>query len=241
MKVRPYEKVSLIYDSLMEKVDYSSWAAYILKIAQLHSPKFGKSLELGAGSGKISEQIFKRFKYYLATDISFQMLKSIEDNGFHRLCCNMASLPFKTNFDFIFSAFDSVNYLLRQKDLAALFREVSKVLDDEGSFTFDVSLESNSIYLVKPQTIQGRKNGFWYERISFYKKLSRIHHNRFYISDGHSNNYREYHKQKIYRLETYFKLAESCGFKVSACYDCFTFNDIKSNSNRAQFVFKKIK
>ena len=240
MKVRPYEKVSLIYDSLMENVSYSSWSNYIIEVAQIHSQKFDKALELAAGNCNISKRICKRFKYYLATDISLQMLKYSEANGLNLLCCDMTSLPVKIKFDLIFSSFDSVNYLLRQKDILALFKEVKNVLNPDGIFTFDVSLESNSINFIYPKTIEGRKNGLLYQRVSYYKKHSRIHHNSFYISDGSSNNYREEHKQKIYKLETYFKLAEITGFKVVACYDCFTCNEIKSISERAQFVLKKI-
>lgn len=240
MKVKPYEKVSLIYDSLMGNVNYSSWANYIFELALQHNNKLDTTLELGAGSCKISKKIYKRFKYYVAADISLQMLKSAEVDGLSLLCCDMTSLPFKTKFDFIFSSFDSVNYLLRQRDLSVFFSEVRNVLDPEGIFTFDVSLEANSINFVFPKTTEGRNNGFQYQRISYYKKHSRIHHNSFYISDGISNNFREEHKQKIYKLETYFNLAERCGFKVIACFNCFTFNDIKSNSERAQFVLKKI-
>lgn len=240
MKVRPYEKVSLIYDSLMENVNYSSWANYILEVAQKHTRKLDITLELAAGNCKISNKIYQRFKYYVAADISLQMLKSSEANGIPRLCCDMTSLPFKINFDLIFSAFDSINYLLKEKDVTALFGEVHKILSDEGIFTFDVSLESNSINFIYPKTNEGRNNGFQYQRVSYYKKHSRIHHNSFYISDGISNNYREEHKQKIYKPETYFNLAERSGFKVVACYDCFTFNDMKSNSERAQFILKRI-
>lgn len=240
MKVRPYEKVSLIYDSLMENVNYSSWANYIFEVAQKHTRKLDTTLELAAGNCKISDQIYQRFKYYVAADISLQMLKSSDTKGIPRLCCDMISLPLKMNFDLVFSAFDSVNYLLKEKDIAALFQQVYEILDPEGIFTFDVSLESNSLNFIYPKTIEGRSNGFQYQRVSYYKKHSRIHHNSFYISDGISNNYREEHKQKIYKLETYFNLSEKCGFKVTACYNCFTFTDIKFNAERAQFILKKI-
>lgn len=240
MKVRPYEKVSLIYDSLMENVNYSSWANYIFEVAQKHTRKLNTTLELAAGNCKISNKIYQRFKYYVAADISLQMLKSTKANGIPRLCCDMISLPLKLSFDLVFSAFDSVNYLLKEKDITSLLRQVYGILDPEGVFTFDVSLESNSINFIYPKTIEGRSNGFQYQRVSYYKKHSRIHHNSFYISDGISYNYREEHKQKIYKLETYFKLAERTGFKVVACYDCFTFNDINSNSERAQFILKRI-
>ncbi len=52
--------------------------------------------------------------------------------------------------------------------------------------------------------------------------------------------FKEVHKEKIYKIDTYFKLAEKAGLYTEACYDCFTFKDVKENSQRAQFVMRKI-
>ena len=36
----------------------------------------------------------------------------------------MISLPFKKKFDFVYATFDSINYLLTQKELQFLFKEI---------------------------------------------------------------------------------------------------------------------
>jgi hypothetical protein len=48
------------------------------------------------------------------------------------------------------------------------------------------------------------------------------------------------HKEKIYHIDTYFKLAGKAGLQVVACYDCFDFIDVRPKSKRAQFVMRKI-
>lgn len=240
MKVKTYEKVSVIYDGLMKKLDYDSWAKYILLIAEDNVYSKAKILELASGNCKMAKIITDRYKNYYATDISFQMLVSSRNNELKKVCCDMTLLPFKTKFNFIFSAFDSVNYILNQRSLLNLFKEVNNLLSDDGIFTFDVSLQNNSLNFITRKSTEGQHKGNWYQLLSKYNKRSRIHYNNFYIWNESGNKFKEMHKEKIYDINTYFKLSEKAGLITESCYDCFTFNDVNSKSKRAQFVMRKI-
>jgi len=240
MKVRPYEKVADVYNGLMKKVDYPTWSKYILVIAEENISENAKILELGAGNCKMAEIFSKRYKSYYASDISLSMLKGSSNYDLAKICCDMTAIPITTKFDFIFSAFDGVNYILRQKDLFSLFVEVYRLLDEDGVFTFDVSLERNSLNVVVSDSIEDHHNGFWFQRIGKYNKHSRIHYNKFYIRDDSGLEFKEVHKQKIYDISTYFKLAEKAGLYTESCFDCFSFKDVSQKSQRAQFVMRKI-
>jgi hypothetical protein len=52
--------------------------------------------------------------------------------------------------------------------------------------------------------------------------------------------YIEEHIQRIYEFEEYFVFAEEAGLRVIDCFDCFTFDDAKRNSERVQFVMGKL-
>ena len=238
--VKPYEKVSEIYKGLMHNLDYISWSKYILLIGEGHIHSDSNILELGSGSCKMASLITENYKNYVATDISFQMLSSSENSNLKKVCCDMTVLPFKSKFDFIFSAFDSVNYILKRKSLLSLFKEVSRLLCDDGIFTFDVSLEENSLNFIVRKITEDRHNGHSYRMISKYNKRSRIHSNNFYICNEAGENYKEMHREKIYDIDTYFELSEKAGLYTVACYDCFDFEDVKEKSKRAQFVMRKI-
>ena len=240
MKVKPYEKVSDIFDTLMKKLDYESWSNYILEIANEYIEEDAAVLELGAGNCKIAEFISARYGNYCATDISLSMLESSKKKDLKKICCDMTQLPLKAKYDFIFSNFDGVNYILKQKNLLRLFNEVFKLLKKNGVFTFDVSLETNSLNFVISKSVEGRSNGYSFKRVSQYNKRSRIHSNHFYITNEFGVEFKEVHKEKIYKIDSYFKLAEKAGLFVEACYDCFTFKDINKKSERAQFVMRKI-
>ena len=240
MKVKPYEQVSAIYDGLMKKLDYASWAKYILLIAKQNVHDEAGFLELGAGNCKMAKILSKKYRNYYASDISLSMLCSSDKNNTTKICCDMTSLPFKEKFDFVFSTFDSVNYILKQKLLQNFFTEVDYLLREDGIFTFDVSLEKNSLNFTTGKSTEGQHNGFHYKMISKYNKLSRIHYNNFYIWNESGVKFKEVHKEKIYPINTYFKLAEKAGLHVESCYDCFTFKDVNQKSERAQFVMRKI-
>jgi len=240
MKVKPYEKVSGIYDGLMKKLDYESWSKYILLIAKENVHQEAKFLELGAGNCKMAKILSEKYKNYYASDISISMLCSSYKSHLKKICCDMTSLPFKVKFDFVFSAFDSVNYILKQKSLLNLFKEINYLLEEDGIFTFDVSLEKNSLNFITSKSTEGQHNGYWYRMLSKYNKRSRIHCNNFYIWNESGIKFKEVHKEKIYKIDTYFKLADKAGLHIEACYDCFSFKDVNQKSERAQFVMRKI-
>ncbi|MCU0405557.1 MAG: class I SAM-dependent methyltransferase [Ignavibacteriaceae bacterium] len=240
MKIKPYEQVSAIYDGLMKKLDYASWSKYILLIAKENVKDKAKFLELGAGNCKMAKLLSEEYGNYYASDISLSMLRSGDKNNLKKICCDMSLLPFKEKFDFVFSTFDSVNYILKQKSLQNLFTEVDYLLREDGIFTFDVSLEKNSLNFTTGKSTEGQHNGFNYKMISKYNKLSRIHYNNFYIWNESGLIFKEMHKEKIYPINTYFKLAEKVGLHVESCYDCFTFKDVNQKSERAQFIMRKI-
>ena len=56
----------------------------------------------------------------------------------------MKEIPFKSKFDLIFSSFDSINYLLSKQKVLQHFKQVKNILSDDGIFSFDTALESNS-------------------------------------------------------------------------------------------------
>ena len=241
MKLRPYEKLSDVYNGLMKNVDYTSWSKYILDIAEDYIKNGGRVLELASGNCNMAELISKKYKNFVCTDISLSMLQSAKNNRTEKICCDMSELPLKEKFDFVFSAFDSVNYILKQKTLSRLFKEVYRILADEGIFSFDASLENNSLKFLIAKTTEDCYNGFSFTRTNRYNKRSRIHYNSFIIAHNSRSKVKEVHKQKIYNIKTYFKLAEDAGLQTEACYSCFTFDDVDPDSERAQFVMRKIK
>ncbi|MGK9477220.1 class I SAM-dependent DNA methyltransferase [Melioribacter sp. OK-6-Me] len=237
-KVPQYSALAKIYGHLMRSIDYNDWAKYLLDIAAGLDTQNCKVLELAAGTGELARLLSNKFTDYVAIDSSYDML-SIANAQVKLVCCDMTLLPFKNKFNLIFSTFDSINYLTEKEKLKMLFAEVERCLETTGIFTFDVSLEFNSIKNAKYLNRSGKYGKIKYTQKSYYDKKERIHYNNFEIIMEDGTKYYEEHRQRIYSIEEYLELIDSTGLYVVNCFDAFTFNDVKKDSERAQFILKK--
>ncbi len=233
-----YLKVSLIYNYLMKGIDYGAWANYLNGLVKPELKNSSKVLELAAGSCNLANNFVKYFPNLVVSDLSWYMLKTDRKNQIPKVCCDMIKLPFRIKFNLIYLTFDSINYLTSKKKLLELFKQISTLLDVNGIFTFDASLERNSLVHIKQPVREGDYLGIHFKQISEYRKASRIHKNIFSII--HNNTaYTEVHKQKIFRFETYFEMLEIAGLYVKECYDTFTRKTGSPNSERVQFITKR--
>jgi len=238
MNVKSYQYLAEIYNYLMEDIDYKEWVEYLYDLMCEYIDEDPNILELGCGSCTLTKEMKKYFNHIIATDFSKEMLFQ---NRFSisKICCDMKSLPFKEKFDIVFSAFDSVNYLLTESELMKMLCEVNSILQDEGIFTFDVSLEANSLNNVELLNRKGSFNSIDFIQKSEYDRKNKIHYNRFELVTKEGEIIRETHKQKIYSLDQYYKVFEQTGFFVMEALDSFSFDDLFPASERAQFVLKK--
>jgi SAM-dependent methyltransferase len=238
IKATPYQVLPLIYSHLMKRIRYDKWAKYLYEIVRKDCPKKSKVLELAAGDCSFAKYFMKYYPSITVTDISFSMLSK---NNYmkNKVCCNMLCLPFKTKYDLIYSNFDSINYILSQKLLIKLFREVSLILNDGGIFVFDVSLEKNSYIHAKKFNREGKYNGLFYRQSSTYNPESGIHLNKFTLRLANGDEYSEIHKEKIYPFDIYFKLINKTSLYVVDCFEAFTFKPGNKDTARIQFILKK--
>jgi len=157
-----------------------------------------------------------------------------------RVCADMTRQPFNCDFDFIYSTFDSINYITDEEEIVRYMREVWNILSDSGIFTFDASLENNSIKNVKRLNRTSRFKGIEYKQVSNYDKALRLHRNSFTMKLANGEIIEEVHTQKIYDFEFYFDAAERAGLQVVDCFEAFTFEDANGESERIQFIMKKL-
>jgi SAM-dependent methyltransferase len=225
----------------MRKVNYSIWAKYIYTLVNEDIARNSRVLELGAGNCSLAKHLCSYFPKIIATDISKNMLLSDDSALFDKVCCDMAMLPFKTKFNFIYCTFDSVNYLTSRKKLLDMFKQVSNILADKGIFTFDAAMEKNSLLYTKEPERMGSFKGIQFKQKSEYDIKTKIHKNTFLIRLRTGEIFSEIHNQKIFSFETYFELLERAGLSVRYCYEAFSYKEGSPESGRVQFITKKIK
>ena len=239
-EAKNYDKVSLIYEYIMRKIDYQTWAKYIYSLVKLNLNSNAKVLEIAAGNCRFANNFSKYFPDLTVTDLSINMLKCDAGNKLAKVCCDMTLLPFNNKFDLIYSTFDSINYLTSRKKLLTFLKQTAALLSDNGIFTFDASLERNSLIHIKEPYRKGNYNGILFEQRSEYNFETRIHKNIFSIVDN-DKTHLEIHKQKIFPFETYFEMLNNGGLYVKDCFKAFTYDPGDSDSERVQFIIKRKK
>ncbi|PKL82409.1 MAG: hypothetical protein CVV24_10225 [Ignavibacteriae bacterium HGW-Ignavibacteriae-3] len=240
MPVKTYSAIAGIYTHLMRSINYKEWADYIIELSRELKLKNISALELAAGTCAISKILSDKFDL-ITTDNSFAMLAADGYTSTKRVCCDMTGLPFKNKFDFIFSTFDSVNYLATREKFLNFLKSAGQCISDNGLLLFDVSLENNSRKFEKYLNRSGKVNGIKFRQRSVFNTSSRIHYNHFEITLADGTKVEEIHKQKIYRFEEYFDFIDRSEFYVHKCYKAFTFKNADSETERAQFILKKKK
>ena len=223
----------------MKHIRYDYWADYLYHLTSKYISPESAVLELAAGNCKLAKFLVKKYPRLIVSDLSLEMLECSDSKKLRKVCCNMVSIPFKKKFDMIYVTFDSINYLLTRKKMLLFFKEIKKILSDNGIFAFDASLERNSIRHITRLVRKAIYKKYNYVHKSSYDTKTRIHKNIFEITLPDGEVHKEIHKQKILDFNDYFDLIERAGLYVVECLDAFTFNSGKSGSNRIQFVIKK--
>ena len=127
MPSESYTYLAQFYSHLMKAIDYQNWADYIIELSKDLKIRNPKVLELSCGTGNIARILQNSFNKFYLSDLSMPMLEQIPDINLPKICCDMTMLPFKQEFNFIFSTFDSVNYLMSKDQFLKFLSEVSKV------------------------------------------------------------------------------------------------------------------
>lgn len=223
----------------MKSIDYNKWADYIYKISEDIKRNNLSVLELAAGTGNVSERLGKKFSSLLISDRSISMLNQCKNISRSKVCFDMTEIPLKKKFDFVFSTFDSVNYLLTKEKFLRMLSSVNDILVTDGIYTFDVSLEKNSLRYQKYLNRKGRFEGIKYRQESRFDSKQRMHYNYFEITLADGTKVEEIHKQKIYQFEDYFRFIDDSDFYVYKCLEAFSWKDANRNTERAQFILKK--
>lgn len=252
-KRKPYSALAEIYDSVMQDVDYETWADYIDEIIMHHHPEARDLLELACGTGTMALSLEELgFFNITATDGAAEMVKTAQKKGdkvnseIDFQVVDFLDIRLDKKFDVVFMVFDSVNYLLKNDKIEKLFKQVSGVLKSNGIFIFDFTTPRNSRHAIKVLNNNSRRvnASTRFHRESTYNAKQRIHTNRFLIEKtdvegiGKKEMIEETHHQKIYTFEEMLSITEKSGFDLLQAYDGFELKPAHEKSLRITMVLQ---
>ena len=138
-----YTSFAYVYDTFMDNVPYGEWARHIREKLCEHGVTDGIVLDLGCGTGTMTERLAGYGYDMIGVDNSEEMLElAMEkktESGYDILYLlqDMRGFELYGTVRAVVSVCDSVNYITEPAELEEVFRLVNNYLDPKGIFLFD--------------------------------------------------------------------------------------------------------
>lgn len=244
-----YGEFARVYDMFQDNVDYEAWGKWLKQ--QLHGQGItdGLVLDLGCGTGTMTEILAEAGYDMIGVDNSEEMLaeameKRIESgHDILYLLQDMQEFELYGTVRAVVSVCDSLNYITEEEELEHVFALVNNYLDPQGIFLFDM----NTIY--KYQTMIGdttiaenRDEGSFIWENSYDEETGiNTYELALFIprEDGLYEKTEEIHYQRAYSLEKIKELLKKAGLELLAVYDAYTMEPPKKESGRLTFVARE--
>ena len=228
-----YTSFAAVYDTFMDNIPYEEWEKYLKSLLYEYGVREGFVLELGCGTGNMTEILAQSGYDMIGVDNAEEMLEiAIEKrmkSGLDILYLQQDMREFELygTVKAIVSVCDSVNYILEEEELEEVFRLVNNYLDPGGVFIFDFNTVYKYREILGDQTIAENREECSFIWDNYYYEEERINEYELslFIREGDSELYRKYqetHFQKAYDLETMKRLITQSGLEYITAYDAFT-------------------
>lgn len=142
-----YTSFAAVYDQFMDNVPYAEWAAYLRELLTGYGIWDGLVLELGCGTGTMTELLAGYGYDMIGVDCSEEMLdaamekREASGHDILYLLQDMREFELYGTVRAVVSVCDSVNYILDGQELLQVFVLVNNYLDPGGIFLFDFNTD----------------------------------------------------------------------------------------------------
>ena len=244
-----YTSFAEVYDRFMDNIPYKEWCEYVTGLLNEYEIRDGLILDLGCGTGSLTELLADRGYDMIGVDNSEDMLQIAMDKreksgkDILYLMQDMREFELYGTVRAVLSICDCMNYILEYEDLVEVFRLVNNYLDPRGIFIFDL----NTIYkyetLMGESTIAEDREECSFIWDNYYDKESKI--NEYDLSlfirqeEDLYRKYTENHYQRAYSLEEVKRAINEAGMDFVAAFDAFTQNPVKDTSERIYIIARE--
>lgn len=245
-----YTSFASVYDTFMDNIPYEEWAEYLVDLLKEYGIRDGLVLDLGCGTGNMTELLATAGYDMIGVDNAEEMLEIAmekrEKSGHDILYLlqDMREFELYGTVKAIVSICDSINYITEEEDLLEVFRLANNYLDPKGIFIFDFNTVYKYRELLGNQTIAEDREDCSFIWDNYYYEDEQINEYELslFIKEQNSDLYRKYqemHYQKAYDLKTIKGLVEESGLEYITAYDAFTRNQPTNESERVYVIARE--
>ena len=229
-----YTSFAEVYDQFMDNVPYREWADFLQEILQKEGISDGLVLDLGCGTGSMTEELAGRGYDMIGVDNSEDMLEIAmekrQESGHDILYLlqDMQGFELYGTVRAVVSVCDSVNYVTEKEELEQIFRLVNNYLDPGGIFVFDFNTEYKYREVLGDRTIAENRedSSFIWDNYYYEEEHMNEYELTLFIQETDQkelyHKYQETHFQRAYTLEEIRELLEKSGLRFVAAYEDYT-------------------
>lgn len=245
-----YSDFATVYDTFMDETPYELWKENILGILGKYDIKDGLLLDLGCGTGTLTELLQDSGFDMIGVDNSQDMLsiamEKKEESGRDILYLNQDMREFELygTVKAVISVCDSVNYLLEKEDLIQTFRLVNNYLDPKGIFLFDF----NTLYKYKEAigdtTIAENRDDCSFIWENYYHEDEHINEYdlTIFVKEQEPELFHKFvetHYQRGYTLEEMQEMIKESGMEYIGAIDVDTMKTPTNESERIYMIARE--
>lgn len=243
-----YTDFALVYDTLMDNTPYERWCDLIAGTLKRYGIENELVLDLGCGTGTLTELLAKEGYDMIGVDYSEEMLNRAmekrEESGLSILYLlqDMREFELYGTVKAVVSVCDSLNYLLEDEDIIETFRLVNNYLDPKGLFIFDFNTVYKYRDVIGDTTIAENRDDCSFIWENYYHEQERINEYEvtFFVKEGEVfRRFEETHYQRGYLPEEMQVYLEKAGLEFIAMQDADTLMEVTDTTERVYMIARE--
>ena len=239
-----YTGFAEVYDIFMDNVPYAEWADCLEGILKERGICDGLVLDLGCGTGSMTESFAARGYDMIGVDNAQEMLEIAvqkrEKSGHDILYLlqDMRNFELYGTVRAVLSVCDCINYVMDDKELLQVFRLVNNYLDPSGIFLFDFNTQYKYEHVLGSRTFAESRDECSFIWDNYYDEDEGVNEYEltlFIQEEGQEGLYRRYqeiHYQKGYTLAEIRRYIGQSGMEFLGAYDGYTRKAAEADSER---------
>lgn len=243
-----YTDFAYVYDTLMDDTPYEEWCARITDILRSAGIEKDLVLDLGCGTGTLTELLAKEGYDMIGVDYSQEMLahamEKREESGLSILYLlqDMREFELYGTVKAVVSVCDSLNYLLDEEDVIETFRLVNNYLDPKGLFVFDFNTVYKYKEVIGDATIAENREDCSFIWENYYHEEDEINEYEvtFFVKEGELfRRFEETHYQRGYTAQQMKGFLAKAGLEFVAMADSDTGGEVTPESERIYMIARE--
>ncbi|MDE5818296.1 MAG: class I SAM-dependent methyltransferase [Lachnospiraceae bacterium] len=237
-----YMDFARVYDELMDETPYIEWCKWIVSRLWESGIRDGLVLDLGCGTGNLTELLYTAGYDMIGVDASADMLeqavrKKEEANiDVLYLMQEMEAFELYGTVRAVVCCCDCINYLTEPEALLRCFKLVNNYLDPGGLFLFDFNTVHKYRDEIGDAVIAENREDCSFIWENTYDEDSRMNEYDLTLfireADGRYGKHTETHMQRGYELAEIKELLERAGLRFEGVFDDYTEKEPDEKSGR---------